>query len=86
MREHGSELQLEVSVGNERVRVIMLDGSGLSAWRLRNSRIRAEGLCRTAVTEDWKKVPGVPLALTPKELTYAGVLATRRLNHSGAMT
>jgi signal transduction histidine kinase len=75
VREHGSELQLEVPAGNERVRVIMLDGSGLSAWRLRNSRIRAEGICRTAVIEDGKKVPGVLLTLNAKDFQVLGAAA-----------
>jgi len=75
VREHGSELQLEMAVGKERVRVIMLDGSALSAWRLRNSRIRAEGICRTAVTEDGKRVPGALIMLTPKDFQVLGAAA-----------
>jgi hypothetical protein len=76
VRERGSELHLEVAASDQRIRVIILDGSGLSAWRLRNSRIRAQGICRTALTEDGKKVPGVLLTVNAKDFQVLGVAAT----------
>jgi signal transduction histidine kinase len=70
--EHGGAAELEVRSKNERVHLILLDSSGLSASRLRKSRIRAKGICRTALTEDGRKMPGVLLTLNATDLQTLG--------------
>jgi signal transduction histidine kinase len=70
--EHSGAAELEVRSENERVRLILLDSSGLSASRLRNNRIRAKGICRTALTEDGRKVPAVLLTLNAGDLQPRG--------------
>jgi signal transduction histidine kinase len=66
--EQGGKAELELLSANRPVRLIVLDSAGLSAWRLRKSRIRAEGICRTAQTEDGRKVPSLLLALNTSSL------------------
>jgi signal transduction histidine kinase len=75
VREHVRELEAEVSTGNERIRVTLLDGSGLSAWHLRKNRVRAKGLCRTAIAEDGKRVPCMLLALDANDFELLGATA-----------
>jgi signal transduction histidine kinase len=73
--EHGDTAELEVRSESGPVRLILLDSSASSASRLRNSRIRAKGVCRTALTEDRRKVPAVLLTLNPSDLQPLGDVA-----------
>jgi signal transduction histidine kinase len=70
--ERSGAVELELRSDNERVRLILLDSSGLSASRLRNNRIRAKGICRTALTEDRRKLPAVLLTLNAAHLQLLG--------------
>jgi signal transduction histidine kinase len=70
--EQGGSALLDVRAGNERVRVVVLDKSDLSASALRKSRIRAEGVCRTIQTEDGRKVPGMLLTIGAKNFQVLG--------------
>jgi signal transduction histidine kinase len=68
VREHGSELELEAALGNDRVRVLVLNAPKFSHANLRNRRIQAEGICRTVLTEDGRNVPGLLLALDARDI------------------
>lgn len=52
-------LSLELSSGTSQIRVELADSAGASALLLRNSRVRATGICRTAYTLDGRVIPGV---------------------------
>lgn len=80
---NGTGLRLELGTGPTRLRVEVAEGHGLVPESLLRQRIRATGFCRSALTLEGQRVPGVLLVPGPAQIE---ILPTPHAPDGGAAT
>jgi len=78
--EQPDGLHMELSAMGEHMRVEVGDVSGLSPASLLNRRIRATGFCQSAFTTTGRKVPGMLLVPSRKEIEFIETPLNRNAN------
>jgi len=79
--EQTNGLNLELTSGTGRMRVVVANARGLAPARLLNNRIRATGVCHSAFTTDGQKIAGTLLVSGADAIEFPG---TAREDAAGA--